>query len=191
MVSCVFGTKIYLKSGKIFNGQIRGKSDSQLFIYSPVSDSYFGVNIVDLQKILAEKNSEITRDILKMDNFENDINFNKYFDVSEFKDQTAEKIQPSNKSKKKQYKLDPRFAFISLSLLALSWDYFTTASDLNDSISEFKELGLSTNHLKKEKNRKNILGATFAVSAIFTAVLTINKVEIKASPTSVSLGYGF
>lgn len=49
MVSCVFGTKIYLKNGKVFNGQIRGKSDSPLFIYSPVSDSFFGVNIGDFR----------------------------------------------------------------------------------------------------------------------------------------------
>lgn len=189
VVSWVFGTKIYLMDGRMIQGSIYGKLDNKIIILQDESVEYYGIKLSEIYKVIASNHIEITDQVKKMENYQNNDQVANYIDLPQAKIKNPRIIPQTIKAY--SYKLDPKFVFLSISLVALSWDYFATASDINKVIADYKEMDLPTTRLEKEKNRKKILGTTFAVSAIFTTVLSFEKVEVIASLTSVSLGYRF
>jgi len=87
----------------------------------------------------------------------------------------------------------PNLKLLPLSLLAvgLSWDYFAQASDLGDLIDATSKFGGDTSELESAHTRKTILGVTFLAAGIVNAYISLQSVEIKASPNSIAIAYKF
>lgn len=73
----------------------------------------------------------------------------------------------------------------------LAWDYFAEAADISDAIKSYEDLGLSTKKLESQKNRKVLCGVVFSGVAVGFAISCFEKVEIQATPSSLSLNYKF
>ncbi|MBI2427496.1 MAG: hypothetical protein HYV29_01615 [Ignavibacteriales bacterium] len=83
------------------------------------------------------------------------------------------------------------FLFVSAIALGLSWDYFSQASDLQQSIDGFKQLSIPTDKLESQKLRKTLLGVVFLATGVATTIIAFEKVEIKATTNTLSLSYNF
>lgn len=76
----------------------------------------------------------------------------------------------------------PNLKLLPLSIVAfgLSWDYFTQASDLADIPGA-----------ESDKTRKTILGVAFLAAGIANTAISLQTVEVKASPSSIAIAYKF
>ncbi|APF16979.1 hypothetical protein Calab_1516 [Caldithrix abyssi DSM 13497] len=108
---------------------------------------------------------------------------------------------------KSQTESYPNFKLITLSIVsfALSYDYFKEANNIQKFINfnDFlirsyigdekleKEYLDLIDDLKSQKKRKQIIGTVFMASGIINAIISFKKVQIKASPQSLSLSYRF
>ncbi|MFA7360814.1 MAG: hypothetical protein WC139_07230 [Candidatus Kapaibacterium sp.] len=89
--------------------------------------------------------------------------------------------------------IQPNINFILLSLLSglYAIDNFQQSSNLTETIDNFKKLKLSTKDLEKQNGTKTIIALTSSLICIVSIVIALETVEIKATPTSLSLLYNF
>lgn len=82
---------------------------------------------------------------------------------------------------------------ISAVLLALTWDSYASASDIQKTIDSFKAFdnNYDSSELESSKTRKQILGVTCLVAAVLTTVFAFKTVEIKTDLNSISMSYRF
>ena len=82
---------------------------------------------------------------------------------------------------------------ISAVFLALTWDSFASASDIQKSIDDFRAIdnNFDSSELESSKTRKQIIGVTCLAAAGLITVFAFKKVEIKTDLNSISMSYRF
>jgi hypothetical protein len=82
---------------------------------------------------------------------------------------------------------------VSAVLLALTWDSFASASDIQKSIDSFKSIDsdFDSSELESSKGRKQIIGITCLVAAVITTIFAFKSVEVKTDLNSISMSYRF
>ena len=189
-VGLVFGTAIHLKDSKILYGHIRGRTDNHIILYDYTIDTFVKIEISKIESIFAADESDITDKTLNMTNFDNNIDYSNLYNINSINFQ--QKIKSKQESLwYKEYDFNFRSGLISIPLFALSWYFFQEAYHIKKTIKDWNDLDLPTSGLKKERNRKDVMGVICGLSGFINFVLSFEKVEIQASPTSVSLGYRF
>lgn len=133
-------------------------------------NTYINLSIYAIDKIYSDDDTDITVNALAMGNFDN------------------RNISTDYKTKTE---LNLGMLAIGASLAVLAWDNFADAGDISDTIKDYKDLELNTSKLEKTRSRKNSIGAVLAVSSIITFVYSFERVQVQASPTSLSLSYKF
>lgn len=191
MVGCVFGANVFFKNGKHFNGHIRGKSDEAILLFDESINKFMKIYFYEIHQIYDEDGSDITEQTFAIDDFENNIDYTNIYTTKQSLESNNTNHLSLLADNKQDYKFNFRAGLITLPLIALSWNFFSEASDLSDAIKFAGSNDLPTSNLNKEKNRKSALGAICAATGLINFVLSFEEVEFKASPTSVGLGYGF
>ena len=87
----------------------------------------------------------------------------------------------------------PNLILLPVSVLSflLSWDYFSQASDIQNTIDVFKDLGGDTDELESTKTRKTIIGVGCAAIGVVSAIIAFTPKEIRISSNQISLNYHF
>lgn len=198
MVGSVFGVKVVLKDGTTVEGELRGKSGDKIYIYSADRGCFIGIYNNIINKILDNEDKNITDDILGKGNFNDNIDFKNCYDYSQIgtshpKPVQKEEVRVNNYDKSTQYntKFNPAMLAVGVSLFAIAVDNFVAASDINNQIKDYEELGLKTSKLKTTKSRKIVVGGICAVSSIINLTYSFERIEVQASPTSLSMSYKF
>lgn len=177
MIGSLFGVKIVLIDGRIFNGFVKAKTDISLRLLDTDINEIAYINITEIDKIYADDGSDITDNALAMSKFD-------YDQVDNFNYGNLNK--PATITK-----YNPAMLAISLSLIAIAVDNFTEAKDLSKQIEDYEKLNLKTSDLKEARTRKNTVGGICILSSLFSIVKTYERVEVQASPTSLSMSYKF
>ncbi|MBI9031045.1 hypothetical protein JEZ13_03420, partial [bacterium] len=149
-----------------------------------------------IESIFAEDETDITEQTFALENFNNQIDEFNLFNLGSIEYGNKKNLTVSNHyrvgNKIYKTKVNPGMLAISLSLIALAVDSYSEASDLSKAIEEFEEFDdIDTSELKKDRTRKNVVGTICVISSIISFTASFEQVEIKASPTSVTLGYRF
>jgi len=81
---------------------------------------------------------------------------------------------------------------VSLIAFGLSYDMFAEASDLDDDITEFKNSNISIPpRLNSRKDRKQVLGAVFALAGAINLYLMFEDSGLSVTPGGVSYSHRF
>ena len=82
---------------------------------------------------------------------------------------------------------------ISVFSFALSYNFFTEASDKQDSINELKNLlpSSDTSKLESQRNRYYIMGGICALVGLVNTFISINPVEVQSDNNRINLSYSF
>ena len=196
IVGSLFGAKVVLNNGVVLNGKLRGKSGDKIYLYSESRGYFIGINNDILSKISDDNNNDITENFLERKNFNQDIDFSNCYDYSQLDKSNPKPVQQKVNSQQvaqlpQHHKINPSMLGIGLSLLAISINNFLDARDINDSIDDAEEYGRDTKKLKSSKNRKMLVGTVTGISSIITFRYSFQRVQVQASPTSLSLSYKF
>lgn len=195
--STVWAEYVVLKDGRIMEGKLLGRKGSTLYLKQ--EDEVLAISRDVINNIKNDGNQPITR-------------------IFWGREEDLEKGYPSAKSVSLQTEQDKpkfhkgtfpiqqteykvRWVNFGVSLLSgfLAWDYFAEASDIQQNIDSIKKHELDDNNyyselkdeLKVTRIRKVICGSVFAAASFICLTTTLEKVEIEASPTSLSLSYKF
>ncbi len=195
MVGLVFGDQITLISGETIEGEIKGKSQDKIYIYSQTLSRFIRIENDKISSIVDDTNNDITKDILQKENFNNGIDFGNVYDLeSRFEPKTmkrSNKFYSESAIQKNTYKFK-LFPFATgIALIALAVDSYSEASDLSKAIKDLEKIEGKTSELKKDRSRKNVVGTICMISSLISFTASFEQIEIQASPTSVSLGYRF
>lgn len=100
---------------------------------------------------------------------------------------------PTILTKKEMKTIQPNINFLLVSFLSglYALDNFTQSSTLQESIDNFKKLKLNAGGLEKEKFRRTVYGIIASTICAISFYICIERVEVKASPNSLSLSYNF
>jgi hypothetical protein len=200
----VWGESIILKDGRTFKGEIVGKKSDQIYLNSDGNIYLINRNLV--KEIKNDGNQGITKLIYRKKDFKKEgMNFDSVIYLIP-KYQIEEDGSVFMSSTQMKYETKTNWKTITLSILfgTLAWDYFATVSDINKAINLNKELKDHTSNndleklydeqidkLEKTRTRKIINGSLLSVASVVSFSVSFEKVEIKASPTSVEIGYKF
>lgn len=199
MVSAVWGESVILKDGRTLKGEIVGKKSDQIYLNS--EGNIYLINLDLVQEIKNEGNQPITGLIYRKKDFIQ--KWAKSQDVIELipKDQIKKDLSVFRSGIQKTHETKMNWKPVLLSVLfgALAWDYFATAGDINDSIEDLKDmedalnidLGKDIKAQKKIKTRKTITASFLTAASVVSFAVSFERIEIKASSTSVEIGYKF
>lgn len=204
MVSAVWGESVILNDGRILQGEIVGKESDHIYLSSDGNIYLIKRNLVN--EIKNDGNQPITSIIYRKKDFKKEgINFNSVIEIIP-KHQIKEDggILMSGVQKTYETKLNWKPIMLSVLFGALAWDYFATAGDLNKDIDFYEDMKDIANNddwidlydkqidkLEKRKTRKIINGSLLSAASVVSFAISFERVEIKASPTSVEIGYKF
>jgi hypothetical protein len=193
VVSWVFGEKINLINGETIVGEIKGKSPDKIYLYSQTLLRFIRIETEEIFSIVDDNNKDITQEILLRENFNHDIEFGNMFDVeSRFEPKEIKKIiEYQSEEQKNTYKFKLFPFSTGIALIAFAVDSYCEASNLSDEIKELEDADLEPKGLKRERFGKNVLGTVCVISSFISFGYSFEKIEIQASPTSVSLAYRF
>lgn len=199
MFTMVWCESVILKDGRTLKGEIVGKKSDQIYLNSDGNIYLINRNLI--KEIKNEGNQPVTWLIFRKKDFKKEgMNFDSVIELipkSKIKEDGSV-FMPGNQIK---YETKTNWKTISLSILfgALAWDYFATVGDLNDGIDEWEKLediysadySKEIESLEKQRTRKIINGSLLSAASVVSFAVSFEKVEIKASPTSVEIGYKF
>jgi hypothetical protein len=82
---------------------------------------------------------------------------------------------------------------ISVLSIALSVDYLMDANKIDEDIDDIKKIypKQDVSSMEGERNRKRLLGITFSLVGLVNTLISIQSVEVSASPNSLSVSYRF
>ncbi len=194
IVSSIFAESVIFNDGRILKGEIVGKKGDSIYLMSKGTIYLIIRNIV--MQIRNDRNQSITKLIYHKKNFTNDgVDLIRAIQVV-IGNKDGNSNMPVTYNMQKTHKTLLNLHTVGLGILfaGLAWDYFATAGNLSDTIKEYEELGASNkaiDKLEKEKTRKSFNGLLLSAASIFSFAVSVEKVEIKASPTSLELGFKF
>lgn len=81
--------------------------------------------------------------------------------------------------------------WVGILSLAISYDYLTTASDADNTISTLQKLRINTSELESRQTQKTAIGAIAAIVGIYLIAISFDEVEIKATANNITLSYSF
>ena len=194
-VVCAFGVKVVLNNETTIEGELRGKSRDKIYLYLENENHFVGIDNNYIFEILDEEDNDITQEVFKRQNFNVSIDFSQTYDLKLtrfWKDGISNIPTIKNEVlKTHETKIKPEMLAIGFTLLYLTIDNFADASDINDQIKTLDKIGGKTSKLKKAKTRKMLGGVVYALSSAITFKYSFERVEIQASPTSLSMSYKF
>ncbi len=204
MFSSIFAELVILNDGRILKGEIVGKKSDSIYLRSEGNIYLLTRDLV--KKIKNDGNLTITKLTYKKKDFvKDDVDISQLTPIGEREEaitygkSVSNDMQPTHKAKM-------NLPIVGLSVLfgVCAWDYFASASDINDAIEFNKDFLENSSgsiyeesyeklidNLEKAKTRKMITASFLTAASALSLGLSIESVEIKASPTSIELGYKF
>lgn len=182
-VVCAFGLKVILNNGNTIEGELRGKSRDKIYVYVEEQDYIVGINLHYVATIIDQENNIISQEVMLKKDFSDKINFNNYFELTDTDlhygtPLYATKLEMGSTRRKVRYEMlaaTAVFAYLSL-------DNIIYVGSKNDSENSWKTI---------DKGHKVIGAIVCGVAAVFTLANSVERVEVQASPTSLSLSYKF
>ena len=99
-----------------------------------------------------------------------------------------------NKSKDIKYER-PYLPLLCLSAasFALAWDSFSSAIDIQKTISALKSISnkVDVSDLESSKTRKTIVAITCLIAGVVTTIFSFKEVEVRANLNSMNISYTF
>ena len=92
-----------------------------------------------------------------------------------------------NKATERRLHLLP-LSFVSL---ALAYDYYKDASDLNDDADAFEDAGLSSGNLRSRADRKSYVAAICVIFGVANTFVALAPVKVDPVNQMVSLSFNF
>ena len=190
----LFGVKVVLTYGEVVEGEIKGKSSDKIYVYLENEDLFVSVDIEYIASILDNENNDITEEVYRMKNF------NIYSDAKQKTGQESSLHTAKPKQEHRRYETEIKIEMLALTatLLYFAIDNFVEVSDINNEIKKIEKIEQNnhnlepdTSKLKSQRNRKTVGGIICGISSIITITHCTERVEIQASPTSLSLSYKF
>lgn len=186
MLSTVWAETVILNDGRTLKGEIVGKKGDSIYLRSEGNIYLLTRKVVE--QIKNESNQPITETTYKKENFiQQGVDLNKYSQLalrSQLNEDGTLKINGA--VKKYETIVDLHKITLSVAFAVLAWDYFATADDIGASFDN-----VSNASLKKIRSRKLINGYLLSIASVASVAFSFERVEIKASPTSLELGYKF
>jgi len=197
MVLSVFAETVILNDGRNLKGEIVGKKGDSIYLSSGGSIHLLTRDLV--KQIKNDGDLTITKLTYKKKDFMNEgietakltplsvrenVNYNEILYPI---DQAA--MQP-----KYETKVNYHTIIFGVAFAGLAWDYFSTAGEFGDLIKDYEENNYpkkEIDKLKKQKTRKLINGSLFSIASAASFVVSFESIEIKATPTSIEVGYKF
>jgi len=172
-----FAEDIHLKNGSVYKNILITKKTDYAVIFT-----YNG-----------GKMSVAVNDILKIDEVAYDVTKESAVIIN------GEKL--SDEFIVKRFKFEPeapKYIQPNINLILVSFlsglyaiDNFIQSSTIQESIDNFKKLKVTSAGLEKEKFRRTVYGIVATAICAISLYISVDRVEIKASPTSLSLSYKF
>ncbi len=199
MFTMVWGESVILNDGRTLKGEIVGKKGDSIYLDSEGNIYLLKRDLV--KEIKNEGNQPITGLIYRKKDFKKEgMIFDSVIEIIP-KDQIKKdgSIFIPGIQKTHETKLNWKPVLLSVLFGALAWDYFATSGDISDAIDDLKEMeddlniDLSKDIKAQEKirTRKTITGSFLTAASIVSFAVSFERIEIKASPTSVEIGYKF
>ncbi len=94
----------------------------------------------------------------------------------------------------------PHFRLLPVSVIAftLSWDYFKTVADINETIKEIEKaneypgsIQQSTGELKRVRFRKVIMGSFFSLAGLINIYFSLERIEVETKVNYIGLRWKF
>lgn len=172
--------EIFLKNGNYYWGEIIGKKGEFVYIKNP--DTCYKIQKGGIKKIV--KNGKDVSD--------------GYFDRIDFMSEIPEKFEivvsdfghDYNPSETRNTYPNMHLLPLSFLCFAIAWDSFADANNISDVIDAVPA-GVDSSDLKSDKIRKNFVGGAALVAGIFNTMYCFERIEVKASPNSLTLNYKF
>lgn len=194
MFTIIWGESVILNDGRTLIGEIVGKKGDNIYLDSEGSIYLIRRDLV--QKIKNEGNQPVTRLIYRKKDFKKEgMIFDSVIEIVS-KDQFKKDGSVFMHGIQKTHETKLNWKTITLSMLfaGLAWDYFATAGDYSDTIKKMEDAGSPDKEIdkvKKIKTRKTITGSLLTAASVVSFAISFERVEIKASSTSVEIGYKF
>ena len=204
MFSSIFAESVILNDGRILKGEIVGKKSDSIYFRSEGNIYLLTRDLV--KQIKNDGNLTITKLTYKKKDYVKDgVDITQLIPLGEREEEVtygkpvANNMHPTHKTKM-------NLPLVGLSVLfgVCAWDYFVSASDINDAIKFNKDFLENSggsiyeesyekliDNLEKAKTRKMITASFLTAASALSFGLSIESVEIKASPTSINLTYKF
>ena len=198
IVTAVWSESVILKDGRTFKGEIVGKKSDQIYLNS--DGNIYLINRDLVKEIKNDGNQPVTGLIYKKKDFKKEgMSFDSVIELIpkyQFNEDGSFFMPGMQKTKTK---VNWKPMLLSLLFAGLAWDYFATAGDISDAIDNLKEMeddlniNLSKDIKAQEKirTRKTITGSFLTAASIVSFAVSFERIEIKASPTAVEIGYKF
>jgi hypothetical protein len=197
--STVWAEYVVLKDGRSLEGKLLGKKGNT--VYLEKADEILAIDRSLINNIKNDGNQPIMRIFWgREEDLQKD--FPSAKEVKFSSDTASSKTRfKNNRAPFQQTEYKVRWVNFGVSLLSgfLAWDYFAEASDIQQNIDSIKKHDLDDNNyyselkddLKVTRTRKEVCGSVFAVVSFICFATSLEKIEIEASPTSLSLSYKF
>jgi len=191
--STVWAEYVVLKDGRILEGKLLGRR--RTIVYLGKDNEVLAIEQSTIHDILNDDKQSIMSVFWEQDELE--------YGYLSANSVTLKTEQDKTNYLKGTFPITHKIKGINIAVGFLSgflaWDYFAEASDIQQNIDAIKKHDLDDNDysselkddLKVTRTRKEVCGSVFAVVSFICFATSLEKVEIEASPTSLSLSYKF
>ena len=201
IVSSIFAEVVILWDGRLLRGEIVGKKDESIYLAS--NNNIYLIKLDFIEQIKNDSNQSTIGLVYRKKDFMNDGVETAQLTPLGKREVVTDDDYDVNDIYNPQltYKAKMGVHSLTLSVLfaGLAWDYFATVGDISDSIDEYKDMeeqyginySKTIKNLEKTKTRKIINGSLLTAASIISFAVSFENVEIKASPSSLEVGYKF
>ena len=188
----LFADSITLKNERIFDGTIIGKQGNVIYIKTGDFPriKLFAIDRNTIDQIIDDGNQiDANQFFIKQD-------FSDVYDLNNLSNYSHIRLKDSLDqnniiiTKGFKRKIHSEYIILGITFGFLAWDYLAEASEISDIISNVDN-GTDTSKLRKTLDRKIITGLALSASSVFSFIASFEKVEVKATPSSINMSYKF
>lgn len=193
LLSVLFSETVILKDGRALHGEIVAKVVNTIYLQKEAN--LYSIEYGQIEKINNDGGQAVTSLIFKKKDFnknDNDLSSAMILNID------GKKINTYKKSKQKTTitKINPGHLTAGAAFGIIAIDRFITVGDLSDAITRYEKMNMAyekevISELEGQRTRAILVGSLSAIASFVNFAYSFEKVEIKASPASLSLTYNF